>query len=142
MRLGRIAKNFRLLTLAALGLVLGAGTALSAPSSSDMVTVLKSTGLSCGGCASRITNALETVPGVASVKVDIESGRVTVWHDETAAPQKLAATVSEAGYQSIVQETMSADDYRTKAGKSGPGAARSGGCGGCGGGCCDRTKIR
>lgn len=138
MRLGQIAKIFRLLTMAALGLVLGAGAALSS-TSPDTVTVLKSTGLSCGGCASRITNALETVPGVASVKVDIESGLVTVWHDDTAAPQKLAATVSEAGYQSIVQETVSADDYRTKAGKSGPGAARSGGCGG---GCCDRTKIR
>lgn len=138
MRLERIAKIFRLLTMAALGLVLGAGAAFSS-ASPDTVTVLKSTGLSCGGCASKITNALETAPGVASVEVNIESGLVTVWHDAMAAPQKLAATVSEAGYQSIVQETVSADDYRAKTGKSGASAPRKGGCGG---GCCDRTKIR
>ena len=135
MRRGWVSKIFRLLMMAALGLVLGAGAAFSS-GSPDTVTVLKSTGLSCGGCASKIAKALETVPGVASQEVDIETGRVTVWHDSTATPKTLAETVSNAGYQSTVQETMSSEDYHSKTGKSAPAKTRSGGCGGC----CDRSK--
>lgn len=134
MRRGRVAQIFRLLTMAALGLVLGAGTAFSSVSP-DTVTVLKSTGISCGGCVSKITKSLETVPGVASLEVNLEAGLVTVWHDNTAPPQKLAATVSDAGYQSTVQETMSAESYQEKTGISGPTQTRSGGCG-----CCGKSK--
>ncbi|ABB31789.1 Heavy metal transport/detoxification protein [Geobacter metallireducens RCH3] len=134
MRRGQISKIFRLVMVAALGVVLGAGAALSS-GSPEAVTELKSTGISCGGCVSKITKSLETVPGVASVDVNIEAGLVSVWHDNTATPQKLAATVSDAGYQSTVQETMSADSYREKTRMSGPTQARSGGCG-----CCDKSK--
>lgn len=134
MRFRSVSRICRLLTVAALGVVLGAGAAFST-ASPDTVTVLKSTGISCGGCVSKITKSLETVPGVASVEVNIEAGLVTVWHDNKATPHKLAATVSDAGYQSAVQETMSAERYRERTGSNGPGATRSGGCG-----CCDRAK--
>ncbi|WP_298439571.1 heavy-metal-associated domain-containing protein [Geobacter sp.] len=136
MVLRKVGKMFRLLTVVVLGLVLGAVTAFSSDAP-DTVTVLKSSGLSCGGCASKIDKALKAAPGVSSLEVDIDSGQVTIWHDSTAvSPEKLAETVSSAGYQSTVLETMSAESYREKSGKSGPAADRRGGCGGC----CDRTK--
>ncbi|KIE43953.1 heavy-metal-associated domain-containing protein [Geobacter anodireducens] len=134
MRRGRVTQIFRLLPTAALGLILGVGAVFAAVSP-DTVTVLKSTGISCGGCVSTITKSLETVPGVASVEVNIGAKLVTVWHDSTATPQKLATTVSDAGYQSTVQETMSAESYREKTGISGPTQTRSGGCG-----CCDKSR--
>ena len=133
MRRGRVSK-IKVLMMAVLGVVVAAVAAL-ASGSPDRVTVLKSTGISCGGCVAKITKSLETVPGVASVEVNIEEGQVTVWHDNTATPQKLAATVSDAGYQSTVQETMSAESYREKTTKNGPASKRGGGCG-----CCDKSK--
>jgi len=54
-------------------------------------------GMTCGGCAGRVTKALESVPGVASAAVDHTAGHAMVVG--TAAPESLIAAVSEAGYQ-------------------------------------------
>ena len=54
-------------------------------------------GMTCGGCAKRVTAALEAVPGVASADVDHLAGRATVAGEADAAA--LIAAVTELGYQ-------------------------------------------
>ena len=40
-------------------------------------------GMSCGGCASKVKNALEALKGVQGVQVALETGQVNVEYDET-----------------------------------------------------------
>jgi len=55
------------------------------------------TGMTCGHCASRVTEALEAVPGVTSAAVDHTADRATV--AGTAAPEALIAAVTGVGYE-------------------------------------------
>ena len=40
-------------------------------------------GMSCGGCASKVKNALEALDGVQGVQVTLETGLVNVEYNET-----------------------------------------------------------
>lgn len=58
---------------------------------------LKITGMTCGHCQAAVENALESVAGVNSVKVDLSAGIAQVeGNADTAA---LLAAVEEEGYQ-------------------------------------------
>lgn len=59
-------------------------------------------GMNCGACLSHVTGALQSVPGVRDVQVDLATGRATIQHDNVSREQ-LAAAVNDAGYK--VQET-------------------------------------
>lgn len=60
---------------------------------SDTYTVL---GMTCGGCAKSVTNAiLDAAPG-ADVKVDLETKSVTV---EGAAESAVKQAVEDAGFE-------------------------------------------
>ena len=60
---------------------------------------LKITGMSCGHCVRSVTEALESVEGVRSAKVDLEAGRATVEYDEnTTDPTDLVDAVMDEGY--------------------------------------------
>jgi len=60
---------------------------------------LKITGMSCGGCAAKVTNALKSVPGVAQVEVSLAAGEATVQYDEgLVSAEKLKLAVQGAGY--------------------------------------------
>ncbi|PZS12485.1 MAG: heavy metal transport/detoxification protein [Solirubrobacterales bacterium] len=55
--------------------------------------------MSCEACVATVQGALESVPGVAHVSVDLEQKLVSVEHDEGVAPAaRLAAAVEEQGY--------------------------------------------
>jgi copper chaperone len=55
---------------------------------------------SCDACRATVAGALEPLPGVASVSVDLERKLVTVEHDATVWPvDRLAAAVEEQGYE-------------------------------------------
>lgn len=130
--------------VAVLALVIGAGAvfALNQPGSgalADSVAILKSQGVTCGSCAARIEKALKEKPGVASVDVDLDAGRVTVAFDSTVAkPEVLAETVTGLGYGSSVIQVMSMGQYRAATGRDVPAPAAKAG-GGCGG-CCNRSR--
>ena len=55
-------------------------------------------GISCGGCAGTIKRALDEVPGVSAVAVDIAGKTVTVGHEEGVSRSALAAAIKNAGY--------------------------------------------
>ncbi|MBI1759141.1 MAG: heavy-metal-associated domain-containing protein [Actinobacteria bacterium] len=55
------------------------------------------TGMTCGHCVSSVTEEVSTVPGVASVDVDLASGAMVVTGEAWDDLEVLAA-VEEAGY--------------------------------------------
>ena len=57
------------------------------------------TGMTCGGCTSKVTRALNAVPGVGHVKVELSAGEATVQYDERlTSPPQLKSAVKNAGY--------------------------------------------
>lgn len=51
----------------------------------------------CGGCVSAIENGLISLPGVDSIEVTIDGGKVTVLGSELSREQ-IAAKLHELGY--------------------------------------------
>lgn len=54
-------------------------------------------GMTCGGCARAVTNAIKSVDAAANVEVDLAAKRVTV--DSAADAVNLQAAIEEAGYE-------------------------------------------
>ena len=59
------------------------------------------TGMTCGHCASSVTEEVAEVPGVENVDVALESGQVTVTSAEPVDAAAVQAAVEEAGYQLV-----------------------------------------
>ena len=57
---------------------------------------LQVSGMTCGGCARRVTTAVQSVDREAKVAIDLPGKRITV--DGVADPRDVAAAVSRAGY--------------------------------------------
>jgi copper chaperone len=56
-------------------------------------------GMSCGGCVTRVTEALTAIPGVSGVEVALSTGKVDVTYDEQRAqPDQMTSAVERAGY--------------------------------------------
>jgi copper chaperone len=58
-------------------------------------------GMSCGHCVAAMTKAMESLPGVSQVAVDLASGRVSY---ECAAPihrENLERVVKAAGFELV-----------------------------------------
>ena len=111
----------------------------------DSIAVLKTSGMSCGSCSSKITAALDKQKGVAVTEVDVEGGWVVVGYDTKAVtPWILAEKVSGTGFGSKVHQVLTPEQFKEITGRDiGKKASSSGGCGGCGtngGGCGSNTK--
>lgn len=110
----------------------------------DSVAVLRTTGMTCGSCSSKITKELETLKGVAVAEVDVEGGWVVVGYDtKSVKPDALAEKVNGAGFVSNVHQVLTPEQFKKITGREiGKKAASSSGCGGCGtkGGGCGSNK--
>jgi copper chaperone CopZ len=109
----------------------------------DSIAVLKTTGMTCGSCSSKITKALETLKGVAVTEVDVEGGWVVVGYDtKTVKPEALAAQVNSTGFGSNVHMVLTPEQFKQITGRDiGAKASPSSGCcGGKGGGCGSNKK--
>ncbi len=74
---------------------------------------LKVTGMTCGGCAGKVTRALKAVAGVSGVQVSLDAGEAAVQFDERlTSPGQLKSAVESAGYGVGVVEP--AQDHRGK----------------------------
>ncbi len=98
----------------------------------DSVAVLKTAGMTCGSCSSKITKALEALKGVAVTEVDVDGGWVIVGYDtKTVKPEALAEKVRMAGFDSRVQKVLTPEQFKQITGRDvGRNASPSGGCGG------------
>jgi copper chaperone len=56
-------------------------------------------GMSCGHCAAAVTKALEALPGVSQVQIDLATGRVTFESDSPIPPEELSRAITAAGYE-------------------------------------------
>lgn len=63
--------------------------------------VYQVSGMTCGGCATRVSKQLADVPGVHDVGVDLATGAVTVTSSAPLDDSAVAAAVAEAGYQLV-----------------------------------------
>lgn len=106
-------------------------------STADSVAVLKTAGMTCGSCSSKISKELETVKGVAMTEVDVAGGWVIVGYDtKTVKPETLAEKVTRTGFGSTVHVVMTPEQFRQTTGRNiGQKATSSGCCGGASGGC-------
>ena len=65
-----------------------------------MEKTIKIEGMSCGHCSAAVTKALESVPGVSDVNVDLESKSATLKVlDGAASDGALRKAVEDAGYE-------------------------------------------
>ena len=58
-------------------------------------------GMTCGHCASAVTEEVAKIPGVIDVDVDAAGGRVTVRSTGPVTDEAVAAAVDEAGYEVV-----------------------------------------
>jgi copper chaperone CopZ len=107
----------------------------------DSIAVLKTVGMTCGSCSSKITKSLESMKGVAATEVDVEGGWVVVGYDtRTTKPDVLAKKVIETGFTSSVYQVLTPEQFKQITGRTiGKSATPSGCCGGKGG-CGSNTK--
>jgi copper chaperone CopZ len=56
------------------------------------------TGMTCGHCVQAVSDELTRLPGVHDVRVDLNTGRVTVVSDGQVPLDEVRAAVDEAGY--------------------------------------------
>jgi len=60
---------------------------------------IKVKGMSCGHCAAAVTRALESLPGITQVQVDLAAGRVTYQTQDQASREEMVQAVKAAGYE-------------------------------------------
>ncbi|MBJ6751600.1 heavy-metal-associated domain-containing protein [Geomonas anaerohicana] len=103
----------------------------------DQVVVLRTSGMTCGSCVKKITDALQSQKGVAAAEVDLESGLVVAGYDsKQTAPDQLAQAVRKSGFQSQVAQVITPQQFKSVVGRDVGGKAAPGGCcgqRGCGG---------
>jgi periplasmic mercuric ion binding protein len=100
----------------------------------DSIAVLRTTGMTCGSCSSKITKSLESEKGVAVTEVDVADGLVIVGYDtKMIRPEKLAQKVIETGFGSNVHAVMTPEEFRQITGREiGKNDSHPAGCSGCG----------
>jgi copper chaperone CopZ len=59
------------------------------------------TGMTCGHCASSVTEEVQAIGGVQNVDVDLPTGKVTVTSTEPLNDDQVRMAVTEAGYQLV-----------------------------------------
>ena len=73
--------------------------AAKAPASAGTSTTYQVEGMTCGHCATSVTEEITALDGVTDVHVDLVAGGLsTVTVTGTAAPADVRAAVEEAGY--------------------------------------------
>ena len=58
-------------------------------------------GMTCGHCASSVTQEVSALPGVENVDVALETGKVTVTSTQELATDSVREAVDEAGYELV-----------------------------------------
>lgn len=64
-----------------------------------MKSVYTVRGMTCGHCASTVTEQMTTLAGVERVDIDVASGEVTVTSLAPLPVEQVSAVVSEAGFR-------------------------------------------
>jgi copper ion binding protein len=57
------------------------------------------TGMTCGHCVAAVTREVESLEPVTDVRVELESGDVTVTSARPLTDEEIAGAIDEAGYE-------------------------------------------
>ncbi|MEO7128001.1 MAG: heavy-metal-associated domain-containing protein [Rhodoferax sp.] len=76
--------------------------------------IMNVTGMTCGGCVSKVTQALKAVPGVEHVDVSLPRKASVDFDEKLTSRVQLRSAVKDAGYGVAVGEETTGG--RTKAG--------------------------
>lgn len=85
----------------------GCGTATidDAPAARDTGSGARSTyrvsGMTCGGCAKKVTGQVAEIAGVTDVRADLSTGTITVLSESPLDTADVRAVVQRAGYQLV-----------------------------------------
>ncbi len=73
------------------------------PTKESIVTTSTYTvsGMTCQHCVTAVTEEIGRIPGVRSVEVSLDAGKVAVRSDDALDPAAVAAAVDEAGYEVV-----------------------------------------
>ncbi len=58
-------------------------------------------GMTCGHCVKAVTDEVSAVPGVESVKVDLDTGTLSVQSQGNVGVERIREAVDEAGYELV-----------------------------------------
>jgi copper chaperone len=64
-------------------------------------TTLDVDGMACDGCEANVTERLEALDGIKSVRADHEAGEVRVEHDDETTVDSIRKTIEGAGYEVV-----------------------------------------
>ncbi|RSM75691.1 copper resistance protein CopZ [Amycolatopsis sp. WAC 01375] len=64
-------------------------------------TVYTVKGMTCSGCMTKVTTAVNGVAGVSDVDADIATGEVTVVSDQPLDARLVRSAVEKAGYEVV-----------------------------------------
>ncbi|CAM3699551.1 heavy-metal-associated domain-containing protein [Nocardiopsis rhodophaea] len=64
-------------------------------------TTITVSGMTCGHCEKAVKEEITALPGVTSVHVDLESGRVSIESEAPLTDAQLASAIDEAGYEIV-----------------------------------------
>ena len=65
---------------------------------SETTRIYRVTGMTCGHCASAVTQEVSALPDVTAVHVEVATGDVTVTSTRPLRDDEMAAALYEAGY--------------------------------------------
>jgi copper chaperone len=87
-----------------------------APAANQSKAVLDVQGMSCSGCISNIKSSLAGIEGIRDVLVDISSGRVEVYYDDSKlkAVDQIASAITAAGYPASLKRTLNANEVENE----------------------------
>ena len=66
---------------------------------SDTIATYTVTGMTCGHCATSVSEEVRAISGVTDVSVDVPTGAVTITSTEPLERDAVQAAVEEAGYR-------------------------------------------
>lgn len=105
------------LAIASVAAMLAAGTwvlvsraetqSAALPEQSDLVSTLKVSGMTCGGCAAAVKMAAKNITGVTDADVSLETGTARVTYDSAkTTPAAIAKTITEkTGFAATVEKS-------------------------------------
>jgi copper ion binding protein len=62
---------------------------------------IKIQGMTCQHCVKAVTQALQALPGLKNLKVDLAKGEASFENTGNISPDKIRQAVEEAGYQVV-----------------------------------------
>ncbi|MFC8344571.1 heavy-metal-associated domain-containing protein [Streptomyces sp. NPDC057280] len=74
---------------------------MTAQSDTQVTTVYKVSGMSCGHCEGSVSGEISELPGVSSVKAVASTGEVTVVSAAELDDEAVRAAVDEAGFELV-----------------------------------------